>query len=274
MRQLFLSVAACMASIALFGTDIEATKPSSGPLKILILTGSNNHDWEATTKSLQEIFAESEQFTVNLELNPERITAELLEKYDILLSNWNSYGKGKTPAWPQEAKDAYLEFVRQGGGHVVLHAGSSAHYDWADYQTIGLANWANGRTGHGKIHEFEVRASNPHHPIAEGISSFKTTDELWHKPFVAPNAKVIFEAYSNVTKNWEPSILTGRFGEGRCFTILLGHDAKSMRNPDFRKLLLRGTAWAGKADNLAPDLLDEQLNPTTQVDDHSGLLGQ
>lgn len=134
--------------------------------KVLILTGANNHDWQSTTEVLTQIFETSDQFSVDVELNPERLTAEMLAEYDVLLSNWNTFGKGNqaTP-WPESFKDAY----------------------------------------------------------------------------------VLVEAYSSITGEWEPSVFTGQFGEGRCFTILLGHDAAAIRSQSFQQLLLRGTARAAKS---------------------------
>jgi hypothetical protein len=34
------------------------------------------------------------------------------------------------------------------------------------------------------------------------------------------------------------------FGKGRCFALLLGHDARTMQNAGFQALLVRGTEWA------------------------------
>ncbi len=39
--------------------------------------------------------------------------------------------------------------------------------------------------------------------------------------------------------------MAGRFGQGRSFTLLLGHDAAAMDNPGFQALLRRGVEWAG-----------------------------
>lgn len=248
----FLLIAVGMlACVARAEPTARVTESSEDPIQVLVLTGANNHDWKATTKELKKIYASSDRFAVKVELKPEGLTADMLAQYDVLISNWNNFGKDNNAApWPASLRTAYVEFVRRGGGHVAVHAGSTAHYDWPDYQTIGLANWdISGGTGHGPVHEFEARVVDAGHPITAGLGAFKTTDELWHKPRVDPNARVLVEAYSSITSEWEPSAFTGRFGEGRCFTTLLGHDAKAMRNPAFQELLRRGTAWAGNRDD-------------------------
>ena len=213
---------------------------------VVILTGANNHNWQATTPALKAILEESGRFNVDIVTNPEQLTPDVLAGYDVLLSNWNTFGKNKPAPWSEELKKAYVDFVRNGGGHVVVHAGSSSFYDWPDYQVICLATWKGG-TGHKKSHEFEVRILAPKAPAFQSLENFTTSDELWFKPFVHPDATVIAESFSQHTGNWEPTALTGQFGQGRCFTLLLGHDDWFIKNSDgFKELLTAGTEWAAK----------------------------
>lgn len=210
--------------------------------KVLIVTGANNHNWKASTPVIEKNLEATGRFEVDVELNPETLTAAKLAQYDVLLSNWNAFGKNKPAPWPEAMKQAYVDFVRNGGGHVVVHAGSSSHYDWDDYHAICLATW-RGRTGHGEQHEFPYRATDTVHPITEGLELSKATDELWFRPMVHPNATVLAEAYSKTTGNWEPSVVAGSFGESRCFTILLGHGDWHMTQEPFKGLLNAGTEW-------------------------------
>ncbi|VGO11484.1 hypothetical protein PDESU_00028 [Pontiella desulfatans] len=210
---------------------------------VVILTGANNHDWQATTPALKAILEESGNFNVDVVTHPEQLSPEVLAGYDVLLSNWNAFGKNQPAPWSGELKKAYVDFVRKGGGHVAVHAGSSSFYDWDDYHAICLATWKGG-TGHRKPHGFDVRFLESGHPVSLGLENFETSDELWFKPFVHPDATVIAESFSQHTGNWEPTALTGQFGEGRCFTLLLGHSAAAMENRGFRKLLVAGVRWA------------------------------
>jgi hypothetical protein len=67
-------------------------------------------------------------------------------------------------------------------------------------------------------------------------------------PKLSNGATVLASSYSAPDKEgtgeWESAALAGRFGDGRSFTLLLGHDAESMDNPGFRRLLRRGVEWA------------------------------
>jgi type 1 glutamine amidotransferase len=47
------------------------------------------------------------------------------------------------------------------------------------------------------------------------------------------------------------------FGKGRCFHLILGHDARTIQNAGWQALMLRGTEWAatGKVTIPIPDAL-------------------
>ncbi len=211
----------------------------------VILTGANNHDWKGTTPVIEEVLKASGEFDVTVVTEPEVLTKAYLADKDLLISNWNAYGKNKPAPWSDELKANYVEFVRQGGGHVVIHAGSSSFVDWDDYQKICLATW-KGKTSHKKPHAFEVRFADCSHPITRDLESFSTTDELWFSPFVQDDAHVLAEAWSKTSGKWEPSALSGQFGEGRTFCLLLGHSRAYMQNEGFQKLLLNGVRWVAK----------------------------
>lgn len=223
-------------------------------IRVLLLSGQNNHNWKASTPVLKEILEETGCMKVTVDEHPEKLTAEKLKPFRVIVSNWNAYGKGGVKEWPEETRNAYVDFVRNGGGHVVVHAGSSSFYDWDDYHKICLATWKGGQTKHGPVHEFKVRVDKPEHSIVKGLAEFRHTDELWCQSGVQPDAVVIASAYAdpnlkNGTGNWEPVLLVGQFGKGRTFATMLGHvwkDGKvdTLMAPEFRLTFARGVEWA------------------------------
>ncbi|MCX6910687.1 MAG: PmoA family protein [Verrucomicrobia bacterium] len=222
---------ACLAALA---TQLPAVEP----VRVLILTGQNNHNWKETTPKLKEILAASGRFAVDVTEHPEQCDAAAFAKYDVLLSNWNAWGKVAVTNWPAATRTAYLDFIRSGKGLVVVHAGNSTFYDWPEYQQAGGASWKLGETGHGKPREFTVKFADTSHPVTRGLEPFKTTDELWMKPGIHPAAKVL------ATGDDQPLAVTTAFGKGRGFALLLGHNAAFMATPGFQALLCRGAEWA------------------------------
>jgi len=220
-----------------------------GPVRVLILSGQNNHDWNSTTPKLKSILEAGGRFRVDVTERPDLLTSRSLERYDVILSNWNAFGReAASAAWPELARSSYLEFLRRGKGHVVVHAGSSSFPAWEVYGRLTLAAWKDGQTSHGPRHEFPVRIDDPRHPVTQGLGPFTIRDELWNRPGMAAGAEVLASSYSapeeEGTGAWEPAVLAGRFGRGRSLTILLGHDAEAMDNPGFQALVRRGVEWA------------------------------
>ena len=218
-------------------TPLLAT--AAPPWRVLILSGQNNHAWQETTPKLKAILTAGERFVVDVTEHPEQSTAEMFAKYDVILSNWNTFGsKAAVKEWPESTRQAFLQFIRGGKGLVVIHAGGSSFYDWPDYQQVVGASWKTGQTSHGKPHAFTVNFTATKQSITEGLEPFTTTDELWIRPGVPPDAKVL------ATAEEQPLALITRYGQGRGFTLLLGHSAAFMATHGFQELLLRGTEWA------------------------------
>lgn len=244
---------AALAGILFLGLLLGlAPKPAPSPTKparVLLLSGQNNHDWKSTTPKLKAILEESGLFAVDVTEKPDRLTTRFLESYNVILSNWNAFGiDPSSSGWPSQTRQAYIDFVRRGGGHVVVHAGSASFPEWEEYGRLTLATWKNGQSSHGPRHEFPVRIDNAAHPVTAGMKPFTILDELWNRPGVAAGAEVLASSYSAAekegTRQWEPAVLAGLFGAGRSVTILLGHDAESMDNPGFQALLKRSVKWA------------------------------
>ncbi len=245
--RLLLGVWCCLIAL---GVGANVAVAAERPLRVLILTGQNNHNWAMTTPELKRILVESGRFTVEVTETPERCTAETFSHYDVLLSNWNTFGKNVTVReWPPEMREAFLGFVRKGGGLVVVHAGGASFQDWADYQKLIGGTWGP-KTGHGANHTFVVKPTPVVHPITQGLTEFETFDELWHRVPIQPNTTILATAFSSLdskgTGKEEPMVWVTQFGQGRCFNTALGHDVRAMQSAGFKTLLVRGTEWAAR----------------------------
>jgi len=242
-----LLTTACMCHADTADLDAVVDK-----LRVLLLSGQNNHNWRETTPRIREILEDSGRFIVDVTQPPEGLTVESLQAYDVIVSDWNTftarYQAPREDGWSDAAKKAYLDFVRNGKGHVAIHAGSSSFYDWPEYQQLVITNFKVGRTDHGTRHTFPVRIDEPDHPITRGLKSFNTFDELWHDAPIAEGGRVLASAFSSTESGgsckYEPVVMVRQFGEGRSFTTLLGHDTKAMDGEGFQALLVRGTEWA------------------------------
>jgi type 1 glutamine amidotransferase len=214
-------------------------------VRVLIYSGSNNHNWQETTPELQRVLKQCSVFDATTTEHPEEVTAQQLASFDVIVSNWNNFGNRELD-WPETARKAFVEFICAGGGHVAVHAGGSSFNDWQDYHKIA-AYWGE-KTGHGWYQGFTVEPTDTEHPITRGISDFQVQDELWHNTAFPPESTPLLAAFSSADKagsgKVEPVLTVNRFGKGRCVNFMLGHDAKAMQNPGFETLLKRCVEWA------------------------------
>lgn len=234
-------VAAAMLWLAIFAS-------AAAPLRVLILSGANNHDWRATTPVLKEILEINRRFSVEVETNVAGMKPAVFDHYDVILSNFNTYGQTNAgEVWNAKMRAAFVDFIRAGHGFVVVHAGSAVFYDWPEFQQIAGATWGKG-TSHGQIHTNKVHVVAPGHPVTAGLKDFWTIDEFWQNALVAPGAeplaKVTPKGEFGGTGKPEPIAFAMKFGNGRGFTLLLGHNVKAMEADGFQTLLRRGAEWA------------------------------
>ena len=227
---------------------LTAQRAAAAPLRVLLLSGANNHDWRATTPALKQILEASGRFTVEVATNVPALGPDAFAPYDAVLSNFNTFGeKNPGPVWNAEVRAAFINYMRAGHGFVVVHAGSAGFYDWPEFQQLAGATWGKG-TSHGKMHTNEIQISPLPHPVTAGLTNFPTFDEFWQNAQLAPGAQVLATVTPKTefggTGQPEPIAFATTLGAGRGFTLLLGHNAQAMNSDGFKTLLQRGAEWA------------------------------
>jgi type 1 glutamine amidotransferase len=156
---------------------------------------------------------------IDLEFSPD------FSKYDVVISNlgW------KATSWPNEIEINFINYIKNGGGLVVIHGANNAFGDWPAYnEMIGLGGWggrdakagpyvyydskdeikrdtSEGPCGfHGPQHEFQVATRNENHPIMQGLpEEWKhTKDELYERlRGPAKNMTILATSFSDLEQN-------------------------------------------------------------------------
>ena len=249
------------------------------PIKALIVTGQNNHNWKESSIILQKYLNRDGLFTADIARSPAQgedmsVFRPDFSAYDVIILDYNGDN------WPEETNNAFLQYVKKGGGVVVYHAADNAFRNWKEYnEIIGLGGWenrnetdgpyvymVNGKVvrdntpgpggSHGKQHEYRIVVREKNHPVMKGLPATWThaKDELYDR-MRGPALKmtILATAYSDKetggTGREEPVLMTIRWGKGRIFHTVLGHVGNEAEHPaveciDFIDTFLRGAEWA------------------------------
>jgi type 1 glutamine amidotransferase len=233
--------------VCLFLMNLNLYSKEIRSIRVLILSGSNNHEWQQTTSVLVNMLLKSGKFEVEITERPDTLTNIDFSKTEVVLSNWNSWPENDL-RWPEQTEKALLQFIENGGGFVTFHASSSAFYYWPEFQDISTASWVMDTTSHGKPSETTISITDKKHPVTKGLTDFTVFDELWLDAAENPNFKVLGVATNEeLTENEfkaQPAIMVANYGKGRIFHTILGHDSIAIQNPAFQDLLIRGVEWA------------------------------
>jgi type 1 glutamine amidotransferase len=235
----------------------------------VLVAGGKYHDIDFARLELLKLLGEDDRIRTRVFEDFEAVAA--IAAADILVS----YTCDVTPSLV--AQEAIRAFVEKGGRYYALHGTNSILRflenglvdtpDWAPHfmETLGSAF-----ASHPPIEPYRIDVADPAHPIAAGIESFETTDELYlSRPraelHVILDTEFAGETPGFVDSTWaaarHPVVYLRPLGAGAVLYNALGHcrghydlqplsqwwptvDRCSWELPVYYQLLRRGITWA------------------------------
>jgi type 1 glutamine amidotransferase len=260
-----IAAALSVLALCLHAADSRSYYFQKDAIRVLILSGRNNHEWRLSTSYMKSALEKTGRFDVRVEEEPEGLSEASLAPYDVLVVDYCG------PRWGDVTEKAVESFVRSGKGLVAIHAASYTFGDqvilaprsvptgvfepvWPEWRRMLGVYWDRDhdpRTGHASRYTFRLKFADPGHPILKGLDEdLYATDEFYTKFHYEPgvNVHVIATAWDDPqfggTGKEEPVLMTTEYGRGRIFHTILGHDLTALMERGFTIPFLRGTEWA------------------------------
>ena len=284
-------------TLSLITLFFSCSKPT--PIKVLVVSGQNNHNWQTSHQAIKLILDNSGMFTTDIALTPPA-GGDMNEfnpsfnEYDVVVLDYNGN------RWSEKTDKAFLQYAQNGGGIIIYHAADNAFANWEEFNRIlALGGWEgrneksgpycyfengelvlNHTPGHGGSHgqqrEYVMHGRNTEHPITRGLPTnwMHAQDEMYDSMRGPANIKdLLYTGKSDPNTGGsgreEPLVFTVDYGKARISHIMLGHCGPTLENNPamqcvgFQTLLLRSAEWAatGKVSQPVPeDFPNEQTS--------------
>ncbi|HNS19816.1 MAG TPA: ThuA domain-containing protein [Sedimentisphaerales bacterium] len=210
--------------------------------KVVIVTGNDypGHKWKETAPVLAAELRKDSRLVVDVVETPDFLASEKLAEYDVAVLHFMNW---ETPDPGEKARQNLVDFTGKGGGLVAVHFACGAFQGWPEFEKLIGRVYDPNMRGHDPHGAFEVRITDPNHPITQGLASFETTDELYTCLAGKTPIHVLAASKSKVDGKDYAMAFVLQYGKGRVFHSPLGHDVQAF-GPAVGELFRRGAAWA------------------------------
>jgi type 1 glutamine amidotransferase len=214
-----------------------AEKPA---LKVLLLSGGGYHDYAKLVPYLTNALAGPTHATFTTKMDMDILRdADFADPYDLVI-----YDLCFDTA-PDELIEHALNATRAGKPTVMIHCAVHAFR-----YSPKIKDWETCCGMRSKVHDkyepFTVMKLDPKSSITKEFpDGWKTEgDELYQTISIDPASHALLKVKSPQDGREHIVCWTAKYGEGRVFATTLGHDMKTVSQPEYIKLLTNGLLWA------------------------------
>ncbi len=201
--------------------------------------GATFHPTEPGGELLSQLLAADGRFELEMTSDLDKFSSLPGGAYTAVVLYATGFRDELTPA----RERGLLDFVRDGGGFIGIHAaadcfrGNGAYIDMLNGEFVH----------HPEHHEFQVSITEPDHYLTLRMPAFKVYDEMYHLQNHDPD-KCTVVADTVWQGKHMPLAYTRDYGRGRVVYLANGHTLQAWHHPEFQKLLVRSIAWSTGAE--------------------------
>jgi type 1 glutamine amidotransferase len=244
MSSLIAWTVACATAVTLFTHVAQGALPQpAGSARVLIVTGIDypGHHWRETAPALKTLLQVDPHFKVTITEDPGSLESLEPQDWELVLLHFMNWER---PAPGTKAQTHLRRFVESGKGLMLVHFACGAWQDWPEFKTMAGRVWDPKLRPHDPHGPFTVEIVQPAHESVMGLTAFETKDELYTCLTGDVRIQVVAAARSKVDGKSYPMAFVLRYGRGRVFHTVLGHDVQALTNSVVPQLLRQGCAWA------------------------------
>ena len=169
-------------------------------------------------------------------------SAARMDEYPVVLfTKSNDVSSSDTTEWmTDEVQEAFVNYVRKGGGLLVVHSGTTGYRE----TPVVRALLGGVFVDHPKQCPVTVKFI-AESPIVEGSDEFTLQDEHYHMEFDDPDAELFMTSVSE--HGTQPAGWTRTEGDGRICVLTPGHNVEVWLHPSFQTMLKNSLQWCANS---------------------------
>lgn len=244
-----------------------------GRINVYFVVGGRYHDFDFARLEILKLLAEHDR--IRARVGESYADSAAIGAADALVT----YTCDVRP--DEDQQQALVDFVASGRRWLALH-GTNSLLEWTREGKVAAPDTMAPVTrllgsrfiAHPPLGEFEVRVTEPSHPLVRGIDTFNVTDELYLAELYGRNRVLLETRYNGkaarefVRREWfsdepRPVLYLHEHGAGEVLYLTLGHcrgrydmqplleeyprvERCSWESPVYYELLRRGIRWMAR----------------------------
>lgn len=215
-------------------------------IRVLLTVGGHGYE-EAPFYAMWDSLPGVKWTKIELPKQADLLKPGLEKQYDVIAMY------DMCPGFTPEQQKAFIALLKRGIGVVSMHHNLGGHQKWDEFRKIigGKFCIADSEIDGTVVkqstwdHDQDVNVAvvDQKHPITKGIKDFQIHDETYGGCWISPDVKVLLKTDHPKNKPGPVAWVT-RYGNSRVAYIMLGHDSKAWKNPNYPKLLVQAIQWA------------------------------